>query len=560
MMTAAEGLVALLDEDLGVKQAFGVIGGNIACFYRALAKSSIEVLQCRHEAGAAFMATEASLAIDRPSIVFSTSGPGLTNAMTGALAARWEGAQVILVSGATSPAQRGRWAIQETGGSAMWDVDRLGTRPFFDYAASVERSSDLAQIGVRLAAGTRCPSGFVAHISLPMDVQSAPIERPLCPFLAPMGSFCDTDVATFCGRLLAGSKLVIWIGFGARRAWRAVRALAELTGAPVMCSPRAKGIFPEDHPQFLGVTGLGGHSYVQQFLGSERPEYVLVLGSRIGEATSFWSPSFSPTRAFVHVDLDLRVFGAAYPCTPTIAVQAEIDAFVRTLIERWPPLAPRASPPPPRRAPPLLPPRATGMVRPRYLMDAIQRKIVLATDAIVIAESGNAFVLATHCLEFARARRYRMSSGFGSMGHAAAGVVGAALATRAKAVALVGDGAMLMQNEICTAVRYGVPAVWVVLNDARYGMVEQGARALGWPSFETAIPRADFVMIARGMGADGVRVERETELDAALDVAVAAGGPFVVDVIVDPREEAPSYGRNDSLMNQGMGRKGGQGS
>lgn len=553
--TVADGLVALLEE-LGVKQAFGVIGGAIAHFCRSLAGSSIEFLHCRHETGAAFMATEASLATGRPAVVFTTTGPGLTNAVTGVLAARWEGARVILASGATSPAQRGRWAIQEMGAKPMWGAGLFGTRALFDYAVSVEHPSELDRIAVRLAAGTRCPSGFVAHISLPTSVQSATIEHLPRPCLAPTGTCCDADVAAWCSRLLAGSKFVIWLGAGARAASRWVRALAELAGAPVMCSPRAKGIFPEDHAQFLGVTGVGGHACVERFLDTERPEYLLVLGTRLGEATSLWSPSFSPSRALVHVDLDPRVFGAAYPCTRTIPVHAEIEAFVEAMVEHWPSRAPRAAPSP-RRAPALLSPRATGMVRPRFLMEAIQRRVVDATDAIVLAESGNAFVFATHVLEFAGAGRYRMSSGFGAMGHAAAGVVGAALATRRKAVALVGDGAMLMQNEISTAVRYQAPAVWVVLNDAGYGMVEQGMRALGWTPFETAIPRADFAMIARGVGAGGVRVEREPELDEALDAAVAADRPFVVDVLIAPCEEAPSSGRNESLMNQGVGGKGG---
>ena len=75
---------------------------------------------------------------------------------------------------------------------------------------------------------------------------------------------------------------------------------------------------------------------------------------------------------------------------------------------------------------------------------------------------------------------------------------------------------MLMQTEVSTAVRYGIPAAWIVLNDCGYGMIEQGMRALGLRPLETALPETDFAAWARALGADGVRVERETELDAAL--------------------------------------------
>jgi acetolactate synthase-1/2/3 large subunit len=139
---------------------------------------------------------------------------------------------------------------------------------------------------------------------------------------------------------------------------------------------------------------------------------------------------------------------------------------------------------------------------------------------------------------------------FGPMGHATTGVVGAALATGKKSVAVVGDGAMLMSSEISTAKASGAPAVWVVLNDARYGMIDEGMRSLGWTPFATEIPEADFVAIARAVGADGTRVSRESELDDALRRALTAKSPFVVDVLMDRCERAPSGGRNRSLLRQ----------
>jgi acetolactate synthase I/II/III large subunit len=125
-----------------------------------------------------------------------------------------------------------------------------------------------------------------------------------------------------------------------------------------------------------------------------------------------------------------------------------------------------------------------------------------------------------------------------------------AMARGGKAVALAGDGAMLMNSEVSTAVQHNVPAVWIVLNDSAYGMIHQGMAALQLPSPDTAIPTTDFAMIAKGMGAEGVRVEREADVAQALAQAMAAKGPFVVDVVIDPTVKAPAGRRFKSLDDQ----------
>jgi acetolactate synthase-1/2/3 large subunit len=115
----------------------------------------------------------------------------------------------------------------------------------------------------------------------------------------------------------------------------------------------------------------------------------------------------------------------------------------------------------------------------------------------------------------------------------------------------VGDGAMLMNSEVNTAVRYGAKAVWVILNDACYGMVDAGMRAQGFVPVETAIPQVDFSLVARGMGADGCVVTREEDVEAALRTAMSADGPYVVDVRVDPSVPGPWLKRIQNLILQG---------
>jgi acetolactate synthase-1/2/3 large subunit len=275
----------------------------------------------------------------------------------------------------------------------------------------------------------------------------------------------------------------------------------------------------------------------------------------MGESTSFWMPELTPSEAFLHVDTDPTAFGAAFPDVTTHGAVADVGRYCAALCAELaatshvPPVAARVIP---RALPPRPQPRTLGPVRPQHLFAEIQRVFVDDGDAWLMAESGNAFCWSSHLLRFAAPGRYRVSTGYGSMGHATTSVVGVALARRGKAVAVVGDGAMMMANELHAAVQYGADAVWIVLNDARYLICQQGMSAMGWQPFACDLPRVDFVALARAIGAGGEHVASETDVGAALERAARARGPWVIDVTLDPGEVAPSGRRNRSLMQQGF--------
>ncbi|MCW5315270.1 ScyA-related TPP-binding enzyme [Nostoc sp. KVJ3] len=550
--SVAEAVVKIL-EDMGVQYAFGVSEGAIAPVWAALHQSSMQVLHFRHEAGAVFAAVEAYFASDRPVVVFTTTGPGITNALTGLLAARWEGAKVIFVSASTSAPQRGRWACQETSAYTMPSADIFTSGTIFHYATTLEASNQIPEVAQRIALGLGQPGGFVAHISIPTNIQTSSVNIFLSRVtLSHAVATASEETIAKCVELLSDGLFAIWVGFGARGAAKEIRQLAESTGAAVMCSPRAKGIFPEDHPQFVGVTGFGGHESVFRYMQEQRPLHILVLGTRLGEPTSFWSPAMNPTRGFLHIDIDPKVLGTAYPCTETFAIQSEVGIFMKALLKYFPESTGHSRKIVlPRPEYNVLKSHVKGLVRPELLMNVIQQVIVDGSDAVVMAESGNSLAWVTHLLRFTTPSRHRISNGFGAMGHFVTGVVGAALARNGKAIAIVGDGAMLMNSEVNTAVKYQIPAVWIVLNDGRYNICEQGITYLGFKKVDATIPQADFVKIAQGMGAEGIRVEREADVQVTLEKAIAANGPFVVDVIIDPTQIAPTQSRNLSLISQG---------
>lgn len=550
-ISVASTIVKML-EDLGVEYAFGVSGGAIAPIWYTLQHSAIKLRHFRHEAGAAFAATEAYFASDRPVVVFTTTGPGITNALTGLLAARWEDAKVIFISASTSAPKRGRWALQETSNYTMPSAGIFTSEPMFHYATTLESSEELPEVYRRLAKGLAKPNGFVAHLSIPTNIQTNLVETSLTSvnlcFTPPTAS---EEAISECAKLLSEGPFAIWVGFGARLAAKEIRQLAERTGAGVMCSPRAKGIFPEDHPQFVGVTGFAGHESVLKYMQESRPLRTLVLGTRLGEFTSFWNPAMIPSRGFLHVDIDPEVPGTAYPSAETLAIQSEVRIFLKALLKRLPKrhrskiqflTRPERS---------AINPNQDSLVRPEVLMNLMQRVIVEGSDAIVMAEGGNSFAWAINLLRFTKPGRFRVSTGFGAMGHFVTSVVGAALTHQGKAVAIVGDGAMLMNNEVSTAVSYQIPAVWIVLNDGRYNMCHQGSQMQGYKDMDVDIPQADFVMLARSMGADGIRVEKESDIQAALELAMVSTRPFVVDIVIDPSRLAPIGTRISSLISQG---------
>lgn len=298
-LTVADAIAHML-ESLGVRCAFGVAGGAMASLWGALSNSTMQVLNFRHEAGAAFAATEAYFASGSPAVVFTTAGPGITNALTGLFAARGEGAKVILLSACTSAPQRGRWAIQETSTATLPSGGMFTPGVLFNYATTVESAAQLPQIFRKLALGLAQPGGYVAHLSIPTAVQTSLVDELSLPRLG-VDNFWVTPSPEAIAKsveLLSAGSFAIWVGFGARNAAAEIRELAERTGAAVMCSPRGKGIFPEDHPQFIGVTGLGGHGSVMKYMEKQTPLHTLVLGNAFGRTHILLESGASSSRRF----------------------------------------------------------------------------------------------------------------------------------------------------------------------------------------------------------------------------------------------------------------------
>jgi acetolactate synthase-1/2/3 large subunit len=171
-------------EKLGVECAIcGVTGGAIAPTWIALENSPIQVFHCRHEGGAAFCRSGSAFCQRSPRRRVATTGPGITNAITGLCAARWENAKVIFLSAITPAAKRGRWACQETSSYRMPISELFTSGSLFHYAVAIESAEELPEVRRRLASGLAQPGGFVAHISISPTLQSSSSQTSFVPCL-----------------------------------------------------------------------------------------------------------------------------------------------------------------------------------------------------------------------------------------------------------------------------------------------------------------------------------------------------------------------------------------
>ncbi|WP_220701139.1 thiamine pyrophosphate-dependent enzyme, partial [Brenneria goodwinii] len=187
-----------------------------------------------------------------------------------------------------------------------------------------------------------------------------------------------------------------------------------------------------------------------------------------------------------------------------------------------------------------------GVVHPQQVMAIVQKVAIEEHDCLIAADAGNTFVWTNRYLHFQKPNRYRVCTALGAMAHYACGIVGLSASGKIT-LGIIGDGSMLMNNEVSTAVRYQLPAIWLIMNDGVYNMCRQGLRLLGHPPLDCVIPQVDFSLFAKALGADGVRVTQTDELETSLRAAILKGVPTVIDVLIDKDAQPPLLDRINTI-------------
>ncbi len=538
---AADVLVEQL-VDAGVEVIFGLPGGPISPVHDALLDSEVRVVTTRHESGALFAAAGYAHTTGRLGVAVVTSGPGVMNAMTGLASAWCDGLPVLLLVGEAPRALHGTGVLQD-GSAYGLNIVQMASH-ITKLAAEAPSAAQLPHLMRRAIATAASGRRGPVVLTLPMDVTTAAIAPPR------LDGSVRVDVAIPAAALdevvaaleRAARPLVI-AGSGVRggAAPARLRRVVEHLGCPVVTTPKAKGVFPEDHPLALGVLGLGGHPSARAYVEAG-PDVVVAIGTSLGDvATDGFTPHLRRAAVFVHVDLEGRQLGRSY--APTHAIVGSAEVMLGELESR---LRVR------RRRHPVaggvdrhVLPRSTAPDRLSPADALRELGALLPPDAIVTVDSGEHFLFATHYLEVTAPDGWVVMTGLGSMGQAIGAAIGAQLAHPRRTVAVVvGDGGFAMSAfEIATAVAERLPLRIFVFDDGRLGMVENGHEAVYGrrPTYPTS--PMDVATIAVGLGAVALRVRRPGELRAHRELLVTHPGPVVVHVCIDPAVRLPRRDR-----------------
>lgn len=524
--------------DAGVTTAFGIPGGTASPLFDALRSiPGLHYVATRHEAGAAFAALGHARATGRPAVVLTTSGPGVTNTMTAVASAHYENIPLIVVSGEVPMRAYGRGALQD-GTSHGWRAIEV-MRPVTRFARAVSNSRIAASVALAAYDASTSPRPGPAFVSMPLDVggEQAPLSRT---FPASTRQQCEVDrnaCRTLVRFLSEASRPLLVLGAGARGASDEAVQLAERLALPVAVTAHAKGAFPERHPQYLGVIGIGQHPSVNEYL-SVPPDVSLVVGSGLDDlATNGWTLPLLGTAASFQIDRDVEALGRSMPFSHHIVGDA--TRVLETALGFLPSDVAR----PRRRGPGL------RKVRPEQLLsNAVPLKpprVLRALEeafpgALWCPDIGEHLAYALHYLEVDSPEEFSNFLGFGSMGSGIGASVGLQMARPERQVVCVcGDGGFaMMLGELITCVEQRLGIVFAVMNDGRWNMVEHGFRAVyGAAPGGFASAMADYAGVARAMGAVGVTIATPEDLLALrLRSHIKPGVPLVLDVRIDAEE------------------------
>jgi acetolactate synthase I/II/III large subunit len=529
----------------GVTTLFGYPGGAALPFYRELARyPALHHVLVRHEQNAAHAADGYARATGQVGVCVATSGPGATNLLTGLATAFMDCVPIVALTGQVARAAIGTQAFQE--------VDIVGmvgpiTKGAFQLKSADEIPSVFAR-AFRLAMEGR-PGPVL--IDFPKDIQLAAVDvdgeladllpPPTGPVLNGAAGFALNEAAAL---LNAAERPVLIVGHGVTMAGAAAELLrlAEASGAPVGTTLLGLGVFPEQHPQALGMVGM--HGTVVANLAMHHADLIVGIGMRFDDRVVGRPLDFAPNASIVHVDIDPQAFGRVVRAD--VAVQADARVALSELarlstwrdrsgwwarLRQWSDAHATCGVVDPETALPEGAPTTPEVVR------TLCR--VMGGAATLVSDIGQhqMFVALHH--GFDRPGQLLTSGGLGTMGYGLPAAMGVKTAQPGRPVwAVVGDGGFQMSApELSTLVASKLPVKVLIINNHCLGMVRQWQELFYDHVYSQSIlPQPNFEALAKAHGCWATTVHRRDELEHALREAALHPGPTVVDVHV-PIEE-----------------------
>lgn len=532
--TGARLLVSSL-ERMGVEVVFGYPGGAIMPIYDALTGTGLKHILVRHEQGAAFAADAYARASGKVGVCMATSGPGATNLITGIANAMMDSVPMVCITGNVPQGVMGTDAFQE--------IDILGvTLPIVKHSILVRDASEIpaaVEQAFHIAASGR-PGPVL--VDLPKDVQFATAVAPFGFNIPNETAEVDHDAVAEAERFIrASERPLIYIGGGVKigRATEAVRAFAEATGIPTVSTLNALGTVATDAPGYLGMLGMHGTRAANEAVQSS--DLLIVLGARFDDRATGKLAEFAPHARVVHFDIDASEIGKLRETH--VAVAGELKPGVEALTVRMA-TAPLAIDPWVIRCASAAAHHAArydapgeGVYAPallKQLSEAAGDRFVAACDV-----GQHQMWAAQHC-RFSKPEAHITSGGLGAMGFGLPAGLGAKLADpSATVVTIAGDGGFMMNiQELATLKRYGVALKIVLLDNSSLGLVRQWQELFFEENYSEVdlSDNPDFVKVAEAFGIEAFRIDRRDQVEAGIARLLAADGPCLAHVIINPKE------------------------
>ncbi len=542
-LTGAQSLVATLQR-VGVEHIFGLPGGAVLPLYDALYSApGLRHILVRHEQGAGHAAQGYAAATGKVGVCMATSGPGATNLVTPLTDANMDSVPMVAITGNVPSAAMGSDAFQEADiRSIAMPVTKhsfLVTDPDL-IAATVASAFHLASSGR--------PGPVLVDVSkdalagMTSGHQNELTELRL-PGYHPQTVPSPESVRDAVELMLSANRPVLYVGGGTirARAHEQVRALAELTGIPVVTTLMARGAFPDSHPQHMGMPGM--HGSVSAVAALQKSDLLVTLGARFDDRVTGARDSFAPHAKVIHADIDPSEIGKNRPVdvgllgdARTIIDQLVTEFTMRTAqgaepdyaawVQRclmWKSRYPRGYETP-----------ADGSLAPEYVIERIGA--IAGPEAIYASGVGQHQMWASQFIDYEHPNTWLNSGGLGTMGYAVPAAMGAKVGCPDSTVwAIDGDGCFQMTNqELATCAVEGIPIKVAIINNRALGMVRQWQTLFYAKRYSNSgLPSAhipDFAMLAQAYGCIGLRCEDPAEVDATIETAMAVDDqPVVID-------------------------------